>query len=290
MTDVLGSLTTEIRITGHLLRETALGLKRTAWMNAVIVLTMASILSIFGILLAVVFQMGVLVHTLGSELQISAYVKDGVNPRMVRDEIMKLPNIQKITLITKEKAWSDWQKENPLPDIQNPLPDTIHIQMTNINEIPKTVDLLRQSPHIIAVQYAKKVLDKVRGITQGASLVGILVSLFMGAMTLFIISNTIHLLIQAKSREIEILRMMGVGNWFIRLPFLLQGAVYGLAGALLAYIPLSVATYYLAQFFNYLGFPTNEMTLGLVVIVLILMGALVGGGGAAFAVRKYLHV
>jgi cell division transport system permease protein len=290
MTDVLGSLTTELRITGHLFRETTLGIKRTGWMNLVIVMTMASILSIFGILMAVLFQMGSLIHTLGSELEISVYVRDGVNPRVVRDEIYNMPNVKKIELISKEKAWADWQKENPLPEIQNPLPDTIHIQMSDVNRIPETVDKLKRSPNIIAVQYAKKVLDKVRGITQGASVVGFVVSLFLGTLTLFIISNTIHLLIQAKSREIEILRMMGVGNWFIRMPFLLQGGVYGLGGALIAYFPLSIAVYYLNLFFSYLGFENNELTLGTVVILLILMGAVVGGGGAAFAVRKYLHV
>jgi cell division transport system permease protein len=290
MTDIVGSLTTEWRIIGRIFRETLLGIKRTGWMNLIIIITMASILSIFGVLLAVVIQMGVLVHNIGSELEISAYVKDNANAHAARDELLKLPHIKKITLIPKEKAWADMQKDYPLPDVDNPLPDTIHVQMISEKYIPETVDKIKHLSAIEAVQYSKKVLDKVRSVTQGASAVGIIVSFFLGVLTLFIISNTIHLLIQAKRREIQILRMMGVGNWYIRLPFLFQGGAYGLVGALISYIPLSIAVYYLSQFFEYLGFEASTMTASYVMMLLVLMGILVGAGGAAVAVRKYLQV
>ncbi len=290
MTDIVGSLTTEFRITGRIFREMLMGLKRTGWMNVIIVITMASILSIFGVLMAIVIQMDVLVHTIGSELEISAYLKDNTTVSTVKDKLLTLPHVKKITIISKEKAWSDMQKDYPLPDINNPLPNTIHVQMVNEKYIPETVDKLKVFPEVDEVQYAKKVLDKVRSITKGASLVGIIVSFFLGILTLFIISNTIHLLIQGKSREIEILRMMGVGNWYIRLPFLIQGAVYGLAGALISYLPLSIAYFYISQFFNYLGFASNDMITSYVLFILILMGMLVGSGGAAVAIRKYLEV
>ncbi len=290
MSNLLDTLTTELRITGRLFRETFLGLKRTGWMNLVIVITMASILSIFGVVMAIVIETGVLVRTLGTELEISAYVKEGIDPLAVRNKLLTLPHVRKITVVSKEKAWFDMQQEYPMPDIENPLPDTIHVQMANESFIPETVQKMREYPEITLVQYAKKVLDKIRGITRGTSLVGILVSIFLGALTLFIISNTIHLLIEAKSREIEILRMMGVGNWYIRLPFLLQGGLYGLVGAAIAYLPMSIAVYYLNILFDYLGFQANDLTTAYVLIVLFLMGILVGAGGAAMAVRKYLHV
>jgi cell division transport system permease protein len=290
MTDIVGSLTTELRITGRIFRETVMGLKRTGWMNVIIVITMASILSIFGVVMAIIMEMGVLIHNVGTELEISAYLKDQSDAADIRTEVLKLPHIKKITLISKEKAWNDMQKDYPLPDIENPLPDTIHLQMTSENYIPATVEKLRTMGGIESVQYAKQILDKVRSITQGATIVGIAVSFFLGVLTLFIISNTIHLLIQGKSREIEILRMMGVGNWYIRLPFLIQGAVYGLAGSLISALPLSIAVFYITRFFDYLGFTTNEMTTNYVFLILLLMGILVGSGGASLAIRKYLEI
>lgn len=289
MSDIVGSLTTEMRITGRIFRETLLGLKRTGWMNVVIVVTMASILSIFGVVMALLVEMNTLIKNVGTELEISAYLKDAADAKMVQQQILTLPHIKRITLVTKQKAWSDMQKEYPLPDVDNPLPDTFHIQMNHESYIPETVDKLRSIPEIEAVQFAKEVLDKIRSLTQGASIVGTFISIFLGALTLFIISNTIHLLIQAKSREIEILRMMGVGNWYIRMPFLLQGGAYGLVGAIVSYVPLSMAVFYMSQFFEYLGFQSDELITSYVTIILILMGMLVGAGGATFAVRKYLN-
>lgn len=286
----MGSLTTELRITGRIMRETLMGFKRTGWMNLIIVTTMASILSIFGIVIALVIEMGILIHNVGSELEISAYVADNTDAKALQEQLKTLPHVKKLTLISKEKAWADMQKDYPMPDIENPLPDTIHIQMASEKYIPETVEKLKTNTGIAAVQYAKRVLDKIRGITQGATIAGTAISFFLGLLTLFVISNTIHLLIQAKSREIEILRMMGVGNWYIRLPFLLQGASYGLVGSIISFIPLSVAVYYLNQFFVYLGFHTNEMISQYVMLLLLFMGILVGSGGAAVAVRKYLHV
>lgn len=290
MTDIMGSLTTELRIAGRLIRETVMGLKRTGWMNMVIIVTMASILSIFGVVTALIMEMGVLIHNVGSELEISAYVKDGVSAKAVQEQVLDLPNVKKVTLIPRQKAWADMQKEYPLPDIENPLPDTLHVQMTKETFIPETVKVLRENKNIVAVQYAKKVLDKIRGITQGATAVGVIVSLFLGSLTLFIISNTVHLLIQGKSREIEILRMMGVGNAYIQLPFLVQGGLYGFVGAIVSYVPLSVAVFYLSQFFSYLGFATNEVVSQSVFLLLLILGVLVGSGGAFMAVRKYMHV
>ncbi len=290
MADIVGSLTTELRITGRIFRETAMGLKRTGWMNWIIIVTMASILSIFGVVMALVLEVGVFLHNVGSELEISVYSKDDTNIDMLKDQLVQLPHLRKVTIVPKDKAWQDMQKDYALPDIENPLPDTIHLQMTSQSFIPETVEKVKIMPGVEAVQYAKKVLDKIQGITRGALIVGMAVSLFLGTLTLFIINNTIHLLIQAKSREIEILRMMGVGNWYIQLPFLIQGAVYGLAGAIIAFLLVSIAEFYIVQFFSYMGFQTNDTTSAFVLILLILMGILVGSGGAAVAVRRYIHI
>lgn len=290
MTNIVGSLTTELRITGRILRETAMGLKRTGWMNLIIIVTMASILSMFGIVVALIIQMKFLVQYIGTELEISAYLKDGVKTQAISQKLATIPHVKKITIIPKEKAWADWQKDYPLPEIENPLPDTLHIQLKNKDYIPQTVEKLKSFPEIEGVQYAKKALAKIKHITDIVSGVGLMASFFFGALTLFIINNTIHLLIQAKSREIEILRMMGVGNWYIRLPFLIQGAIYGLVGALVSCLVISFVMEFLMELFKYLEFQTSDLLVNYVRVILILMGVLVGSGGAYVAVRKYLQV
>jgi cell division transport system permease protein len=289
---VFGSLTTELRIAFRIGRETFMGLKRTGWMNLVIITTMACILSIFGVLLAIMIQMSLFMKNMGSELEISVYLKNSTDMEQFEQHLEQdLPGlIERITLVPKKMAWEDMQKQFLTPDLENPLPDTMHIRMKTQDQIEPAVVKLKTYPEIESLQYAKDILQKIKGITRGVSLAGMIISFFLGVLTLFIISNTIHLLIQAKTREIEILRMMGVGNWYIRLPFLFQGAAYGLSGACLAYIPLSIAMFYFDLLVDMIGFETNAFTTHYVFILLILMGMLVGSGGSALAVRKHLRV
>ena len=287
---ITDNVATELRITGRILQETMGGIKRTGWMNLIIIVTMASILSIFGTLSVFVLETQLFVENIGSALKISVYAKDSANVSDLRAQIRALPTVKNVETIYREQAWADMKKQYQVPEIQNPLPNTFHVQVTGQDEIRPTVERLKTLPGVEEVTFAKSVLDKLQSISRLTSFIGLLVSVFLGTLTFFIISNTIHLLIEARGREIEIMRMMGVGNWYIRLPFLVQGAAYGLVGALIAFAPLSVVEHYLGLLFNYFQFSTSNYSLSVVFLVLLLMGIVVGGGGAATSTHKYLKI
>ncbi len=288
---VMDSITTELRIAKRICEETIGGVRRSGWMNLVIVITMAAILSVFGTLFAFIVETQLFFQHFGSGVEISVYLKDGATLANVKSEIIRdIPHVKAIESVTKENAWMEMQKSLQVSEFENPLPDTLHIRMTDQEYIEGAVEQLKKFREVEQVSYAHDFLEKLRGASSAISGVGMIVSLFLGMMTLFVISNTIHLLIEARSREIEILRMMGVGNWYIRLPFLFQGAVYGLVGALIAYIPLSIVVTYINNVFESFHFSTSGYSLGFVSTVLVLMGILVGAGGAANSVRKYLDI
>lgn len=289
---LMDNVATELRISGRVLQETWGGLKRTGWMNLIIVITMASILSIFGTLSAFMLETQLFVQNIGSALKISVYLKDSADVTSMQSAIGQLATVKAVDLTTKDQAWSEMKKDLPVSTMitNNPLPNTLHVQVKNQEQIQPTVEKLKSMNGVEAVNYAKSVLLKLQSISRMTSLAGLAVSIFLGTLTFFIISNTIHLLIQARGREIEIMRMMGVGNWYIRLPFLIQGAAYGLAGAFIAYIPLCVVEGYISQLFSYFQFSTSSYSLGVVFIILLLMGMLVGGGGAATSTHKYLKI
>lgn len=286
----MDNMATEIRITGRVLQETWGGLSRTGWMNLIIVITMASILSIFGTLSVFVLETQLFVENIGSALKISVYAKDSANVGDLQAEITQLPTVKDVELITKEDAWTDMKKNYQVPDIQNPLPNTFHVQVKDQEQIKPTVEKLKTLTGVEEVTFAKTVLEKLQGVSRITSVVGLVVSIFLGTLTFFIISNTIHLLIEARGREIEIMRMMGVGNWYIRLPFLLQGAFYGFVGALIALFPLGAVQGYIGQLFQYFQFSTSNYSFSVVTLVLFLMGIIVGSGGAATSTRKYLRI
>jgi cell division transport system permease protein len=285
------TIATEIRILVRIFQETLGGFRRTGWMNLVIIITMSSILSIFGVLFAFVLESGSLVDNLGSGLKLSVYLKEDASLNETVNQIKRLGKVKQMELIPKEQAWRDMRKvfEGEIPELENPLPDTIHVQMQDPNDLEPMVKRIKTLKGVESVNYAKAVLLKLQQIAKYTSWVSLVALVFLGTLTMFIISNTIHLLIEARGREIEILRMMGVTNSYIRLPFLMQGAIYGLIGALVAYIPLLLAENGLNQLFQFFQFSTSG-NLTFVFVLMMLIGVTVGAGGAFTSMRKYLKV
>ena len=279
------------RIAQRLMLETWGGLQRTGWMNLLITVTLASILTMFGCITLMVLNAQFYMDNLGSSMEISVYLKDNVNATEVKDDVEGLPQVETVRLISKQEAWASMKASYPeFPNVENPLPDTLRVEVSSPAAIEPTLQKIKTMEEVEKVNYPFKVLKQIKTIAQAVSVFGGVFTLFLGVLTLFIISNTLALLIQARGREIEILRMMGVGNWYIRLPFLLQGAVYGLLGAAVAFVPVSALQGSIGQAFNFFEFSPNAQHLSFVWGLMMMLGTLVGGGGAYLAMRKYLKI
>lgn len=281
---------TEFRIFLRILIETFNNLKRANWMNWVVISTMAAILSIFGCMFRLTLGIDTLVKELGSVLKISVYLKDETDPQKFRNKLFSLPNIKEVELVTKDKAWEDLKKEYSVPDISNPLPNTIHIRVLKSENIDKTVKLLRNIEGVESVSYAQAIADQMRKFSRATSVATVILVVLLGGLTLFIISNTIQLLIQACSREIEIMSMMGVSRWYIKTPYILQGAFYGLAGAIVALFPLHFLQSYILRIYEYFGISTPSINMNITVLAIILIGVIVGASGSLISIRKFLKI
>ncbi|MEM0951907.1 MAG: permease-like cell division protein FtsX [Cyanobacteria bacterium P01_H01_bin.74] len=287
---LVDNLATEMRISWRVVQETIGGMQRTGWMNLIIVITMASILTIFGTLSVFLLETQLFVENIGSVLKISVYLKDNADIARTERSIRALPDIKQIEVVSKEKAWREMKKEYKVPNIKNPLPNTLHVQVGNKAGIEAIAKKIKSLSSVEAVSYAKSVLKKLHSISQLTSMIGLIISLFLGTLTFFIISNTIHLVIEARGREIEIMRMMGVGNWYVRLPFVLQGSAYGLAGSIISLVPLILVESFISKLFQYFQFSVSQYSLSVVFMILILMGILVGAGAATMATHRYLKI
>ena len=280
----------DIRIIKRIISETFKGIERTRWMNLIIITTMAAILSIFGCLFRTSIAISDFVSHLGDSLEVSVYLKPGADLNKTKSNILKIGNIKEIKVISKEEAWDDLKKEMDVPEIKNPLPDTLRLKVKNQTEIEYLIKNLKNMQSVEGVQYARDIVEKIIKVGNMTDIATFVVLIVLGGLTLSIINNTIHLVIQSRSEEIEIMRMMGVGNWYIRAPYILQGAFYGFFGAILSMIPLRILETYIismTQFFN-MGEP--PVFTNLVVVVLMTMGIFVGSLGSFISVRKYLRI
>jgi cell division transport system permease protein len=284
------NIATELRIIFRIIKETLKGIGRTGLMNIVIIGTMAAILSIFGCLFRTSLGIASFVQELGSTLEASVYLQSNASPQSVANDILQLGYVKSIKIIPKEQAWRDLKNQMDVPDISNPLPDTIHVRVINQKYIDGVVNKIKVIRGVEGVQYAKQLARKIQSLSDITNIATVIVLIFLGGLTLFIINNTIHLVIQARKREIEIMRLMGVSNWYIKAPYIIQGAFYGLTGALISLIPLHILLGYLSKLFDFFHVPVPITNTNIVILSLLMMGILVGSAGSIMSVRKYLKV
>lgn len=281
---------TDIRIVYRITMEAVNDIKRTGFMNIVIITTMAAILSIFGALFRSTLSMAQFAHELGTILEVSAYLKDSSPAKEIATKFSRIDHVVEVKVIPKEQSWKDMRKQMDLPHISNPLPDTLRIKVDDINYIDNVITEVKKDARVESTNYAQEFAKKLQLITHVVNTTTIIVTLIVAMLTITIINNTIQLVIQSRKDEIEIMRLMGVSNWYIRIPLVMQGAFYGFAGALIAMIPLHFVQISLSKVNNFFLIPNPIMGEAMIVLTLLLVGILFGALGSLLSIKKHLQV
>ena len=280
----------ELRILYRLGKETLNDIIRTGWVNVVIITTMAAILMIFGACFRSALSISAFSKELGSALEISVYLKDSADIGTVKHEIQQFEHVELITVIPKAESWNKLKNEMRLPNIDNPLPDTLHVRVDKPESLQPVFDNIKQITSVEDMSYAKDLASKIELVNHVLKTITLVVIAIMGLLTVTIINNTIQLVIQSRKDEIEIMRLMGVSNWYIRFPFIMQGAFYGFAGSLLALIPLNYIQNGLANVHKFFMIPSPPHAQSLVILVMFSMSILFGAVGSFACIKKHLQV
>jgi len=280
----------EFRIAYRIIKEVINDLKRTGIVNIFIITTMAAILTIFAALFRTTLSLSEFASQLGNVLEISVYLKNGTDVNTVGQRIKAVDNVVKVKLITKEESWNDLKHQIQMPDISNPLPDTLRVKVNKPENIKAVLDTIKTFSGVEDISYAEELAKKIQILTHIANITMLVVIITVAFLTITIINNTIQLVIQSRKDEIEIMRLMGVSNWYIKTPLVLQGAFYGFTAALIAVIPLKIVNNLLLNVHNFFLVPSPAMAENIVVTSLLLVGILFGAGGSFFSIKKYLQV
>ena len=280
----------ELRILYRLGIETLGDIIRTGWVNVVIITTMAAILTIFGTCFRTALSISSFSKELGSALEISVYLKDSVESRSVKQELQKIKHVEKITIIPKSESWAKLKSEMSLPNIDNPLPDTLHVKVDKPEHLQSVFDSIKTIPAVEDMSYAKDLAAKIELVNHVVKTITLVVIGIMALLTITIINNTIQLVIQSRKEEIEIMRLMGVSNWYIRFPFIMQGAFYGFTGSLLAMLPLGYVQNGLANIHKFFMVPSPSNAQNIVLIIMFSMSILFGAVGSFWCIKKHLQI
>jgi len=280
----------ELRIAHRILMEAVNDIKRTGIINLVIITTMAAILTLFGVLFRFTLSLSSFASELGNVLEISVYLKQNAQTSVVKDRILQVKHVKGIKLIPKEESWKSLKKELALSDVSNPLPDTLRVKVDKPENITEVFNQIKTISGVEDMGYAKELTKKIQFLTHIVNTSMFFVVIISAALTITIINNTIQLVIQSRKEEIEIMRLMGVSNWYIKTPLIMQGAFYGFVASIIAVLPLNWIQSVLLNVHKFFLIPAPVYAQNIVIISLLLIGTAFGASGSFLSIKKHLQV
>jgi cell division transport system permease protein len=285
---------------GYFVREASTNLRRNKLMTIAAVLTAAVSLLLLGGVLTLGSFVSSITRDLENRVEVSVFLKDDITDAQqsdVKTTLDGLPVVTKVSYVSKEQAFKEFKElyrdqpalyENVDADV---LPASYRVQLDDPQHVDAIRSKLDRNPAVEEIADHRATVERLVRFTdllRTFSFVMILVLLFAAVL---LISNTTQLAIYARRREIEIMKLVGATNWFVRLPFMLEGIAAGVAGAIIALLLLglgkSVARSQIPVFI-----PTSALgAVGLGQIFwLVLLGISVGALGSAVAVRRFLEI
>lgn len=279
-----------VRIMYRIAMETIYGIKRTGLLNIAIIAAIAAILTIFGALFRTSFSLSAYVDNLSNTFEISVYLKQKNDPVHMSARIKEIEHVKNITIKTKEEAWEEMNNNMDVTGMENPLPDTLHVTVDDPKNILTVCDNIKKLQGIESMNYAQEYAKKLQNLATVYNTVIVFVLIATALLTIIIINCTIQLVIQSRKDEIEIMRLMGVSNWYIKIPLILQGAAYGFMGAMISLLPLNTVQNGLEKLNNFLNVPTSEFALEIVVFSIFVIAIFFSASGSMLSIKKHLQV
>ena len=284
------------------LRRAWQGLLRNALMTIAATATMVLML----LLLAGfwIIQTGLLagLEFVEQKVEVVADIRDGVPDTQIaalQARIEGMPDVTSVVYVSREDALARFREQRKAQGEEdlsrflesNPLHASFEIKLLNPAFFDAVYNRLKDEPAIERVKNIQDLVGRVLTVTSFLQTAGGVILIVIGLIVLFIIVNTIRLAVVARSEEIEIMRLVGASDAFIRWPFVFEGALVGLIGSAVTLAVLGAAADPLGQFmFDFFRvLPIDVGTLGQD-LVLLVMGTGVGLGvlGSWLSVRTYL--
>jgi cell division transport system permease protein len=225
--------------------------RRNKFISAVAIVTIGFALMIFGAFLIVYSNVSLITNSWVQQVEISAYLKDGVSSDRV-DEIKKQlwenREIAEIQYISKDDVLKQFQTDHAgsvylldgLSD--NPLPASMEIGLSraaqNRDAVDRLVKKIRTIPEFEEIQYGQEWTRSLLTFMNILRLIGFILGGLLGVAIIFIIANTVRLTVYARRDELAVMRLIGATNGFIKGPFLMEGLFQGLIGSFLSLVLL----------------------------------------------------
>ncbi len=287
-------------------------MKRNSYLSLGASGTLALTLILFLGLLSIQFLSGQIVDSLKNKIDISAYFKiDATESQIlaVKQDLEGYKLVDSVTYISRDQALADFkarhQDDQNIRDSlsqldSNPLQASLNVKSKDPSQYVDIVKFLeankfRSTIDKINFYENQGVIDRIQSISSGVSNWGLVVTLLVGLIAILVTFNTIRLTIYNQKQEIEIMRLVGASNWYIRGPYLAEGGLYGLFAALVALLIFYPIVYLVSgkienfvtsvNIFSYFFHNIIQVSL-----LTILLGVVLGVVSSFITISKHLKI
>lgn len=299
----------------YFFRESLTGFKRNLSTALGSIITIFLSLLIIGIFCICGVIINNVVTSVENQVSITAYVADDASEQdinAVEQYIQELPGVESVDFTTKDQALENFTNSmTSNPDIvaqldgENPLPASIDVNLSEAQSVSDIANRILENETFVKIcdnpddpsdslQYGQKTVDKLFSLTNAIRYIGIGLIVVLVLIAFIFINNTIRLAILARRKEIAIMRLVGASNGFIRGPFLAEGALHAIIGALLAIGVIELIRIFtlprVTSALPWLPINVEPTTFILIYVTLLCAGLVIGLLGSVFAMRRYLKV
>ena len=294
---------------GFFLREALRAMRRNAAPSFAALATVLVTMLVLGVFIPIVQATNGAANSVRGRVLVDVYMKgsaSAADDARVRKELLAVQHVKSVEFVSKQTAYAQQAKQDPQAYqllASNPLPDTFHV----IPDNPANVLTVRNSltpsapgggagtldPAIQSVSNKKNDTKKILEVTNLVTYTAAALTVLLTLASILLIANTIRLSLYSRRREVEVMKLVGATDWFIRWPFVIEGVVVGAAGAFLAIVVLGLTKVLLidplANDWTLIAAP-RTIPFTALIAVLVGAGVLVSALGSGLSLRRFLRV
>lgn len=298
---------------GRIIVSGVTNLRRNIWLAAASTLIMTITLIILSSLSLMFIITNYSIKSIQQRVDISAYFKNEISESkilVVRDELQKDNRIKSVNYVSSEQAQNNFRTNHQNDQMvidslkeltENPFPATLQVKANNLEDYPGVAELLQSDKYkgmIDEVNYEdnRVIIDRLNSLLKFIITFGSILMVVFCLIAILVIFNTIALTIYNRREEVEIMRLVGATNWYIRGPFIVEALTYSVIAAIIT-SALLVPIYFnmLPKISNYLTpganiFNGNLPTFLLVIVVQLVIAFILSSISSLLAMRKYLRI
>lgn len=280
---------------------------RNKWFSLASIATISACLFLFGVFYAIVVNFQHIVKTAEEGVSVTVFFDEGVSDERIAeigDMISKRVEVSKVVFISADEAWDSFKEEylGEYADgfTENPLANSMNYQiyLSDVSMQSALVTYLESVEGIRRINKSEVTATTLSGVNALISYISVGIIAILLAVSVFLISNTVTIGISVRKEEINIMKYIGATDFFVRSPFVIEGILIGLIGAL---IPLGLIYFLYNQVIGYvverfamlsqlLQFLSVETIFNVLAPISVIVGVGIGFLGSITTVRKHLHV